>query len=300
MNAIAPIQMPFGEIERLAHYIAKSSLFGIKTPEQAIALMMIAQAEGRHPALAARDYDVIQGRPSKKAEAMLRDFLEAGGKVEWHALTDALADATFSHPQGGTVRVTWDMARGAAAGLAGKDNWKKFPRQMLRSRTVSEGVRTVWPLATSGLYVSEETADMPAREPQRNGPTLEHEAEPTPPEPEPETRREAINRETPLHPTPPKPKAAAGVEDALRGWTEDELLKTLEISIKDCGTLGAVNKVIAHPQVQTMLRDFKGDHKAKLEGIIAGGIAAHAAVVHPDAEADIWGDAPVTEPAGAG
>jgi hypothetical protein len=181
---------------------------------------------------------------------------------------------------------------------------------MLRSRTVSEGVRTIWPMATSGMYEAAETQDMPAREPPHNGPTLEHEAEPPKPEPKPETRREAINRETPLNPTPPQPKATAGAEDALRGWTEDELLKALEISMRDCGTLDAVNKVIAHPQVQTMLRDFKGDHKAKLDAIIAAGIAAHAAAQHPpvppappplnDAEADIWGDAPVSEPAGAG
>jgi hypothetical protein len=54
-----------------------------------------------------------------------------------------------------------------------------------------------------------------------------------------------------------------------------------------------------------MLRNFKGDHKAKLEAIIAAGIAAHApvqSVEPPDADGDLWpGDAPaMTEPAGAG
>jgi hypothetical protein len=34
--------------------------------------------------------------------------------------------------------------------------WTKYPRQMLRSRVISEGVRTVFPGATSGLYVPEE------------------------------------------------------------------------------------------------------------------------------------------------
>jgi hypothetical protein len=157
MNQIVP--MAFGEVERLATSIARSKLFGIQTPDQAIALMAIAQAEGRHPAIAARDYDIIQGRPAKKAEAMQRDFLEAGGKIEWHALSDDIADATFSHPQGGTVRITWDHKRAVAAGIGGKDMWKKYPRQMLRSRTVSEGVRTVWPMATSGCYVPEEVRD---------------------------------------------------------------------------------------------------------------------------------------------
>ncbi len=70
-NAIVPMN----EIERMAQAVAKSGLFGVKTPDQALALMLVAQAEGRHPALAARDYDIIQGRPAKKAEAMMRDFL---------------------------------------------------------------------------------------------------------------------------------------------------------------------------------------------------------------------------------
>jgi len=156
MNELATIS----DIERMAVAVAKSGLFGVKTTDQAIALMLIAQAEGRHPALAARDYDIIQGRPAKKSEAMMRDFMENGGKVEWHELTDIVADATFSHPSGGTVRISWDMKRAAVAGLGAKDMWKKYTRQMLRSRTISEGIRTVCPMATSGMYVPEEVHDI--------------------------------------------------------------------------------------------------------------------------------------------
>ena len=204
MNAITTTTTPLGyaDIERLAASIAQSGLFGIKTKDQAIALMMIAHAEGRHPALAARDYDVIQGRPAKKAEAMLRDFLEAGGKAQWHALSDEIADATFSHPSGGSVRIMWDMERAAKAGLGGKDNWKKFPRQMLRSRTVSEGVRTVWPMATSGMHVPEETVDFA-------GTTLD--AEPEPP-------ARAVAAATPRAPRVTAP--AERTDDQWRVWLD--------------------------------------------------------------------------------
>jgi hypothetical protein len=150
------------DIEKLAEAVARSRMFGITTKEQALVLMAISQAEGRHPAEAARDYNIIQGKPAKTSEAMMRDFIHAGGRVEWHALSDDVADATFAHPQGGTIRIIWDTARAAKAGLASKDMWRKFPRQMLRSRCVSEGVRTVCPMATSGFYVPEEVRDMPA------------------------------------------------------------------------------------------------------------------------------------------
>lgn len=147
------------DIQLMAKNIAESKLFGTMNAQQAMALMLISQAEGRHPALAARDYDIIQGKPSKKAEAMLRDFIASGGRVEWHILDDNEASATFAHPQGGTVKIDWNMERAKTAGLGGKDMWKKYPRQMLRSRCVSEGVKTVCPAATSGFYTPEEVRD---------------------------------------------------------------------------------------------------------------------------------------------
>lgn len=157
------VQYSVPDIEKMAQAIAKSNLFGIKTPEQAMALMLIAQAEGRHPVEAARDYNIIQGRPAKTSDAMLRDFLSSGGKVEWHELTNDKADATFEHPMGGKVRIDWDMERAKKAGLGGKEMWTKYPRQMLRSRTISEGVRSVCPAATSGMYVPEEVKDFDDR-----------------------------------------------------------------------------------------------------------------------------------------
>lgn len=154
----AAASMSLNEMQRLAESVAKSRLFGIQTADQALTLMSIAQAEGRHPALAARDYHIINGSPAKKAEAMARDFLSAGGRIEWHQLDDDAADATFSHPAGGSARIRWDQARVAQAQLKNAMH-QKYPRQMLRSRAVSEGVRTVWPMATSGMYVPEEVRE---------------------------------------------------------------------------------------------------------------------------------------------
>lgn len=150
----------FAEMQRLAASIVKSNMFGIKDVDQAVALMSIAVAEGRHPATIARDFDIIQGRQVKKAEAMQRDSLAAGMRIEWHENSDDACEATFSHPHGGTVRIRWDIARAQRAGLTNKDNWKKYPRSMLRARVISEGCRTVCPMATSGMYTPEEAVDM--------------------------------------------------------------------------------------------------------------------------------------------
>ncbi len=136
--------IPVDQVERMAVAVAKSRLFGIQTPEQAFALMMIAQAEGMHPAIAARDYHIIQGRPSLKADAMLARFQQAGGKVEWNEYTDERVVGTFTHPKGGSVSVEWTIEMGRKANLTKNPTWNQYPRQMLRSRCISEGIRTVF------------------------------------------------------------------------------------------------------------------------------------------------------------
>lgn len=170
MNAITTIShapaFSMSDIERVAMAIAKGGLFGSRDSNAVLTLCLLAQAEGQHPAVAFRDYHIIQGKPAKKADAMLRDFLSAGGKVDWHTLDDTIADATFSHPFGGTVRIDWTMQRAQQAQLE-TQMWKKYPRQMLRSRVISEGVRTVCPGATSGLYEVGEVQDMATEQPPR-------------------------------------------------------------------------------------------------------------------------------------
>lgn len=148
--------VPFDAIREMAEVAAKSKLFGVQNADQALTIMLIAQAEGRHPMSAAKDYDIINGKPAKKAEAMLRDFLASGGKVEWHKYADDGADATFTHPAGGSVRVDWDEARMKKAQISNAQMYNKYGRAMYRARCISEGVRTVCPAATGGLYVPDE------------------------------------------------------------------------------------------------------------------------------------------------
>jgi hypothetical protein len=163
--------IPYEQVQSMAAAMAKSGLFGMKTPEQALALMLVAQAEGQHPATIAQDYDIIQGRAARKTHSVLARFQAAGGKVEWQSLSDTEAVAVFSHPQGGSLRMVWTIDMARKANLTGKDNWKNYPRAMLRARCIAEGVRAVYPGAIGGLLVSEEASDMaPANAPKQMGP----------------------------------------------------------------------------------------------------------------------------------
>ena len=94
---------------------------------------------------------------------MLARFQQAGGKVEWKVYTDAEVTGVFSHPQGGSLEVTWTLAQAKSIGIATKDNWKNYPRAMLRARCLSEGIRAVYPGCVVGVYTPEEVQDFEPR-----------------------------------------------------------------------------------------------------------------------------------------
>lgn len=154
----------FDDLARAAQAVAESKLFGVTTPEQAIALFLVAQSEGRHPASAAKEYHIIKGRPSLKADAILARFQQAGGSVRWNERTETAVSATFSHPQGGDVEIRWTLDDARRAGLASGDGWRKYPRHMLSARVISEGVRACYAPVVCGLYTPEEVEqfDSPA------------------------------------------------------------------------------------------------------------------------------------------
>lgn len=150
----------FTELKELAKMIAVSNLLGAKTPEQAMVVMMLAQSEGVNPVQAAMDYSIIQGRPALNSQACLTRFQKAGGRVKYIERTDTKCTIEFSHPSAETLTITWDIQRAAQAGLnTSKDNWKKYPRQMLSARCIAEGVRACYPACLNGSYLVEEVEE---------------------------------------------------------------------------------------------------------------------------------------------
>ena len=143
----------------MAEVAAGSKMFGFKNSQEAMAIMLLCQAENLHPAVAMRDYHVIQGRPALKADAMLARFQQAGGSVQWKDYTDEKVTGVFSHPAGGSLEVSWTLAKAKSIGIANKDNWRNYPRAMLRARVASEGIRSVYPGCVVGVYTPEEVQD---------------------------------------------------------------------------------------------------------------------------------------------
>ena len=161
MNELTTTTKEFSlsELTEMSKVMVNGGLFGYTKPEQVMSLMLIAQAEGRHPAKVAQDYSIIQGKPALNAQAMLSRFQEAGGKIKWVKSNDNECELWLWHPQGGEMTVRWDIERAKTAGLSGKNTWKQYPAQMMRARAISEGVRAIYPACLNGMYTPEEVRD---------------------------------------------------------------------------------------------------------------------------------------------
>lgn len=152
-----PAEYSLDEMQLMAKVMAQSRMLpGWDSPEKILTLMLLSRDEGTNVTSCVLRYDNIGGRISKRASAMLDDFIKYGGKIRWSETSEKRAAAIFvdtngvEHPE---IEYTFNEA--AKAGLVGKDNWKKYPADMLRSRLIARAMRMVCPQAT-GLYSATE------------------------------------------------------------------------------------------------------------------------------------------------
>jgi hypothetical protein len=161
------------DVATIAAAVARSRLYGLDE-SQAMTLMLLAHSRGLHPIQAVERYHVIQGKPAMKADAMLAEFQANGGTVTWHRYDDTGCSATFSAPAvGEPVTITWTVEDAKRAKLLENHMWTKYPRQMLRARCISEGIRMTMPGIIIGIYTPEEVQDFdppPRIEPERPAP----------------------------------------------------------------------------------------------------------------------------------
>jgi hypothetical protein len=160
---------PIQAIERMGEMIWASGMFGCVKPEQGMVLAMQCLAEGKAPLELAKTYHIIEGKLTMRADAMLGRYLTTGGKVKWLVRSDTEVRAIWSK-DGNDVEIASTLeefknngiALSAKGGL--KDNWRKFPKQMLTARNVSEAVRLLAPQIISGIYTPEEVSDFSSQD----------------------------------------------------------------------------------------------------------------------------------------
>ena len=172
-------------------------------PEAVLAAILTGHELGVGPMVALANIDIIEGRPAIRSHLM-RALLMRDGHDLWPEESTATRCVMVGRRNNGAqpVKVTWTMDDAKRAGLDGKPNWKRYPRQMLVARATSELARLVAPDTLGGLYTVEELEDS-------NGDTGDAAVGPSvvPPSPRKRRRRVAssVGETEPEPPGPPPP-----------------------------------------------------------------------------------------------
>lgn len=150
----------------LAERLAKSPEFVPKgmmnRPEAVLAVMLRGAELGVSPMVALAQMHVIDGRVGLSAELLRAIVLAAGHELYPQDVTNTRVTmcARRKGTTGDPIKVTWTEDDAKKAGLIGKDNWRKYQRQMLTARATAEIVRLVFPDVVGGLQAVEELWDI--------------------------------------------------------------------------------------------------------------------------------------------
>ena len=107
---------------------------------------------------------VLQGKPSLGADAM-SGIVRASGKCrfmqvkDWSDTVCTMIFARTDEPDEITHTFTFTFEMATKQGLTNNRNWRTMPRQMLRARVLTMGLRAVFPDCVSGIYSPDEIAD---------------------------------------------------------------------------------------------------------------------------------------------
>ena len=147
-------------LDKAASWAVDAGFGGFKNEAQAKTVMLLALSQGEHIGRAIHEYHVINGKLVLKSESMLARFQTAGGSIKYLQYADDAVTVEATHPKGGTLAVTWDLAQAKRAGLLGNQVWAKHPRAMLKARAVTEAIRALYPACLTGALTTEELLEI--------------------------------------------------------------------------------------------------------------------------------------------
>lgn len=179
-NRALPIQH-IDDIATLGEWFSRSNIAGVQNPAEGFVVASHMVQTGISIVEFTEQYHIIKGRVTKRADAMLADFVRYGGKYRVISRTPerAAIEMTNSNGDTQTFTFTWQEAqnepfvyeggfKSQAAQLklpAEKRTYKdkySTPRsrmQMLWARVVSDACRVMDPRTNQGMYTPEEADD---------------------------------------------------------------------------------------------------------------------------------------------
>jgi hypothetical protein len=104
-----------------------------------------------------RQIHIVEGKPTLSAQLMTKLVRARGHSIVGKAGSERAIVTGKRGDTGDEITVEWTMEDAERAGLRGKANWQRYPRQMLWARAVSELCRMLFPDVIGGVsYTAEE------------------------------------------------------------------------------------------------------------------------------------------------
>ena len=158
-NALA-IYNQFDQIQKAATALQTSGYFkDVTSQAQAIVKVMAGAELGLPPFASMAGIHIIQGKPALGAN-VIATLVKNDPRYDYRVVTctnDACTIAWFEAGQK-VGESGFTMQEAKAASLTGKDNWQKFPSDMLFARAITRGARRFAPGIFGGapVYTPEE------------------------------------------------------------------------------------------------------------------------------------------------
>ena len=155
MNELMPAAPMWDVMKRQGEELIKSGFLppSIKMPEQFMLIVFKGRELGLPPMYACNHIVVIQGKPTMSAEVMLAMIYKncPNVKIQYLEVSNDKCTIKASRPGNEPSTFSFTMDDAKAAGLTSKENWRKYPRAMLRSRCISELARSLFPDCIAGV-----------------------------------------------------------------------------------------------------------------------------------------------------
>lgn len=180
-----------GEAVKLAQVLFASRLLpkALATPEAVVTAIVLGRELGLSAMQAIRGIHVIEGKPTLSADMMVALCKQRRDVCAYFTCTETSGTvATYETQRVGEpkpTKLSFTLEQAKAAGVVGKDNWRKFPDAMLRARASSALARIVYPDLVLGIYDPDELEPAPAPPRDVTPPAAPKKAAPQPPPPKP-------------------------------------------------------------------------------------------------------------------
>lgn len=163
-KSLAIIPRTLDEVRSLSAQFAKSNLLpdALRGKEADVFVSIMAGQElGLPPMAALRGVHVVKGKPILSADTMVGVVLGSGMAEYFSCTAETSTSVTYETRRRGAPApqsCSWSMEDAKRAGLEG-DNWKKYPRAMLKARCKAMLARDVYPDVLAGCYDEDEARE---------------------------------------------------------------------------------------------------------------------------------------------